>query len=237
MRYSNAFARKSWLRTASIIFFVMFFCSLSYTYAQTKINDTSKVQPMHAARIKPKVILHRRFVYQLEAQLVGAVLGLSKQQTDSLIVVYREARKNRKMELNKYPDKQDKEYFTIAQEINSKERLKFLASLKRFITETQANEAIITLGSFNQNWDNDINLLTSFNLDQEKMDTAMHLLYSYIVDLEKGMKISEGKSSHRISRDLKNNLDIKMERLLTEKQYVVWKDVTNKEGKKVPAEK
>lgn len=220
----NTFGIKTISFLTSILIYSFTLC-LNVNYeinAQVKLSDTTQFETTHSLKTKPKKIKKRRAVYKLEAQSVCDVLNLNTTQCDSLAEAYRIARKNRKLELTKYSNKNGENYKKIVQ---GKVRANLKSVLKRFLEEEQVNKAMTALGSFNPQWDGYVYLITNFNLEKEKMKSALNQVYFYIVNYEE-FKNSKGRKKKKAI--LKNKLDEKLKTIFNEEQFAYWTEQTNK---------
>ena len=234
------------IRISGVFFLAGFVCFFFNSYKQSYakpgspfINRPFSDSTFNGAspvKVKPKKIKRRRSVYRLQSQSVARALNLSQVQMDSLEVLYRETRKNRKLELSKYPDKQDRaKYNPIAREINDREREKLLISMKEILSVDQAEEAIIPLGSFNPRWDNYVGTLQYLDIERGKKEAAMQFILLYAIEYAQESKNGKGSKSSKGSRGQssgKQKLDYNLSNLLTTAQFDEWLQMTNKSNKK-----
>ncbi|MEM3373459.1 MAG: hypothetical protein QXF76_04560 [Candidatus Anstonellales archaeon] len=209
----------------SILIYCFVLCfNVNSIIAQIRLNDTTKYETNHLLKAKPKKIKKRRVVYKLQVKSICDALNLTNSQCDSLNEVYRIVRRDRKLELTKYTNKKNDNYKRTVDVINSKARENLKNTLKKFLTEDQINMALIALGSFNPKWDSYVNLVANFNLEIEKMKSALSCIYNYIVNYEQ-FKSSKGEKKKKVI--LKNKLDQKLKLILNNEQFELWDQQTN----------
>ncbi len=208
------------------------FSQSTYLFAESKKNTSNKIyaaadsKQITAVKKKPKKIKRRRTVYDQQAQCVGKLLNLSEEQTDTLKVIYRELRKSRKLELTKYPNKQDKEYKKIAYEIEKNARANLFEKMKEIMSIENAKKAIVPLASFNPRWDGYVAILASFGLKRDIKSKVIRHTLEYAIKYEKGKRTTRKGSINHSSG--KKYLDKKLMPLLTKEQYDEWNNFTKR---------
>jgi hypothetical protein len=198
--------------------------------AQERSLDTTATVSVHPATVKPKKIKKRRAVYKLQSQSLAEALGLNKQQSDTLEVLYRETRKSRKLAVSRIPKEDMAAYKAKAEEINAAERGKLGIALRSIMTEDQAAEAMPILGGFNPHWDTYVFVVSTFGLEKEKRSAALQLVLRYIATSERAQKGSKSGGS-RSSANLKASLDAGLAPLLTIDQMAEWMESTGRTKK------
>ena len=101
----------------------------------------------------------------------------------------------------------------------------FAVNLQEFLSSEQAEQAGFQLGSLNNRWDQYLELLLGFGLEEEVMDQSALAVYEYIgkylVERKKAAD-ANARFSGRISTALKQDLDGKISGLLSEEQIAYW---------------
>lgn len=212
---------------ATVMYLFVFLIGDHSAKAQVQSMDTTATASVHPAKVKPKKMKKRRAVYKLQSQSVAEALGLNKQQSDTLEVIYREARKSRKLAVSRIPKEDMAAYKARAEEISAVERGKLEIALRRIMTEEQAAEAMPVLGGFNPHWDSYVFIISTFKLEKDKKTAALQLILKYIAASEKGKKGSKSGGS-RSSANLKASLDAGLAPLLTTDQISEWNESTNR---------
>jgi hypothetical protein len=202
--------------------------------AQERSIDTTAALSVHPATVKPKKIKKRRAVYKLQSQSVAEAWGLNTQQSDTLEVLYREARKSRKLAVSRILKEDMAAYKAKAEEINAAERGKLGIALRSIMTEDQAAEAMPILGGFNPHWDTYVFVVSTFRLEKEKRSAALQLVLHYIAASERTKKGSKSGGS-RSSANLKASLDAGLAPLLTIDQMAEWLESTGRTKKEKEA--
>jgi hypothetical protein len=170
--------------------------------------------------------------WNLQVQSVGAELGLSKEKIDKLEAAYTAARKSQAEAIKALPEEADRQKSRAAVEaVNTAERGRLGVALKGIVSDEQAVKILPLLGSFNKNWDKFILTLEGFGLSEEKMNTGVKLVNSYITSYEKARSEAMASGnwfSKKESQKLKNNLDSELVKILTDTQLTQWKEITTK---------
>ena len=169
-------------------------------------------------------------MWETQAMSVAADMGIANEQTEKLINTYVAARLDLQTSVKELPGTENKEENEAAKdELYAAYRANITKSLKEFLSEEQASDAAIVLGSLNSRWDRYVKFLMGCNLDADKMKPALKAVNSYISGYQKARNeadASGGRISSVVSKELKKNLDDNLQLILSEQQVAEWNEIS-----------
>lgn len=106
------------------------------------------------------------------------------------------------------------------------ERDKLEEALQGFLGDEQVAEALESLGTFSSDWDNLLNVIVGFELEDETLFEALAAISKYIVDLEEttanAMANQDFQTMTSARQTLKTTLDGAMAGILRPSQFITW---------------
>ncbi len=164
-----------------------------------------------------------------QARFVAGQLGLAEDQTSQLVDTYTSARQSYNEAARSRSGEGGQPDWRARAEQAREARGKLEESLKGFLNDDQASQAVASLGTFNRRWDVMVVTLQDMNLDEEKMKQAMAAATNYIVEVDKLMSSTapdRRREAFAQSRELREKLDEEMGKVLTPEQMKTWSDAT-----------
>ena len=167
--------------------------------------------------------------WTLAARGVANELGLSKEATTKLMDAYKTARESYQKAMEELRGTGGGG-FEGSQDLAVRERGKLETTLKGFLNDKQAAEAIASLGTFNGEWDRFLDVIAGFKLNDKNLFTALALVRTYVVDYDKARRsatASQDRASMRTAREThKAALDGGLSKIFTPSQLITWNQAT-----------
>ncbi len=116
------------------------------------------------------------------------------------------------------------------------EQDKLEEALTDFLSADQVSKALESLGTFSSNWDNQLNVIAGFDLDDETLFKALALINTYVVDSEKAIEAAmTNQDFHTMISAMQTHkaaLDGALADILSSYQFVMWisKTITRTRG-------
>lgn len=174
--------------------------------------------------------------WTVEAHSVAAALKLPEPKAASVAEAYKAARASHgeaMAELRRTAER-GPGMFQQMQAINDTERGKLEDKLSGVLNEEQLGTAMESLGTFNNQWDRFVDVLSAFDLSGDNRAKALSLLIDYVIKSDKARSEAMAAMDFQSMRDsmqtLKEELDSQMAEVLSAEQLAVWEEKTARRG-------
>jgi len=168
--------------------------------------------------------------WTVEVLTLAKELKLTDEQTAKVAIAYKYHRKTFQEAVLKSVGKNPNDRTAAIQEITDlryREVSEFELFLKSVLAEAEVKTAIASLGTFNGQWDNMVDVILGFKLDEQKQDDAMRLIKPYIEASSKAQdKAAEDMDIEALRsqmQKLKQKLEADLAPILSPAQMDEWK--------------
>ena len=170
--------------------------------------------------------------WKLEAGGVAHGLELDGAATAKLAEAYATARASQRegMAEIRSTGERGPGMFQVMQELNAKESGKLGKALGEFLSDGQVTKALAPLGTFNNQWDRMASAIAGFELPEDKLQLALSLIQTYVVDSDKARQEAiaamDFQSMRAANEELKARLDEGLKLLLPQEDLATWTEAT-----------